>query len=748
MRLKIKQNILKQKKYTVILSWIFSYLIIVSIPLLTNSFLLIHSLQYMQKENRKICQAELNNLSSIMDSYFEEMSRIALEFSLNPQTTALIHTDTFSAKEHYALFELQKQMQYYKISNSRIQHIGMFFLDSDTILTNSALNPLSYKAQSIFGTELASSLENLGVQNNYYYSAENQSFIYLLSLPLSGKPPYRDYMFVTLKPDVWKEIESNQKENTFSVSFSENNSTLDLLQNSSDSGVLTLTASSKLPSITYTLVFRSSETANHIRFIQFLMICFSILSFFISVTLAVFFTRKNYKPLSQLLQKVSLQNRKHRDNEYQTLEKYIDYIQTESLSLKRELTKNHDMMEELYLSKLLRNIYSKEEFTQIAELPLWNAPAEAEEKTLAILSIYAEYFQTELSSEGNDVDDLSLLHFILKNIMGDLISSDSSWKSVLINNNFIVVIHDFLSVLNQTCNTITTQLPPLLNTFKAKIYIGISIGHETLPNIHHLYHEALEALECSQLYNMPYTYYEEKVAQQNATAKSTQILLSTQQKFRNAIITQTYDAAIAMVPELFLSFFPKEQISSMLRLNMYALINLYRSCLLELSDKHHYIYHLIDEQINSLLNCTALDALQETLISCLYSLNEQHNKHMLSSNDILINEIKNYIETHYSDFNLSAGQIAEHFDIPLSTVSKTFKKYTQTGMLDYIHHTRIHHAKALLDSQKYTVNEVASMTGYLSASSFIRIFKKHEGISPGAFLLKRNKAIDGLHTKQ
>lgn len=100
----------------------------------------------------------------------------------------------------------------------------------------------------------------------------------------------------------------------------------------------------------------------------------------------------------------------------------------------------------------------------------------------------------------------------------------------------------------------------------------------------------------------------------------------------------------------------------------------------------------------------------------------------------MIDEVKEYIEIHYSENTLSAGQVADYFQTPLSTISKLFKKHTHMGMLDYIHYVRINQAKTLLQTNKYTVNEVASMTGYLSASTFIRIFKKYEGISPGTLM--------------
>ena len=71
-----------------------------------------------------------------------------------------------------------------------------------------------------------------------------------------------------------------------------------------------------------------------------------------------------------------------------------------------------------------------------------------------------------------------------------------------------------------------------------------------------------------------------------------------------------------------------------------------------------------------------------------------------------------------------------------AAVSKLFKRETNTGLLDYINQVRVRHARELLSTQAYSVSQVTEMVGYTNTSSFIRIFKKYEGISPG--MVKQN----------
>ena len=94
--------------------------------------------------------------------------------------------------------------------------------------------------------------------------------------------------------------------------------------------------------------------------------------------------------------------------------------------------------------------------------------------------------------------------------------------------------------------------------------------------------------------------------------------------------------------------------------------------------------------------------------------------------------MKAYIEQHALDANITAGSVCDEVRISASYVSGMYKKFSGEGILDAIHKERIRQAKIMLQ-KNMTVQEVAEKTGYLDARSFIRSFKKYEGITPGQF---------------
>ena len=99
-----------------------------------------------------------------------------------------------------------------------------------------------------------------------------------------------------------------------------------------------------------------------------------------------------------------------------------------------------------------------------------------------------------------------------------------------------------------------------------------------------------------------------------------------------------------------------------------------------------------------------------------------------------VKNVKNIIVTHYMDYNLNVTSIAESLNKNLDFVSRTFKKNTGEGLLDYIQKIRVDKAKQFfMEDEALSVQQVANMVGYVSCESFIRVFKNKEGTTPGRY---------------
>ena len=97
-----------------------------------------------------------------------------------------------------------------------------------------------------------------------------------------------------------------------------------------------------------------------------------------------------------------------------------------------------------------------------------------------------------------------------------------------------------------------------------------------------------------------------------------------------------------------------------------------------------------------------------------------------------INTCYHIIEEHYQDGNFSTTFIADELHMTRSYLSTCFKQKTGNGLYEQIQKQRIAAAKEIIRKEpNVLISNAASRTGFNSTASFIRTFKKYEGITPG-----------------
>ena len=93
--------------------------------------------------------------------------------------------------------------------------------------------------------------------------------------------------------------------------------------------------------------------------------------------------------------------------------------------------------------------------------------------------------------------------------------------------------------------------------------------------------------------------------------------------------------------------------------------------------------------------------------------------------------LQQYLDTHYAEIN-SVGEVAEHFFYSREYVSRLFKKYYDTTILDYIHKLRISKSRALI-ADGMSIIDVCYAVGFSSLSTFIRAFRSITNMTPSEY---------------
>ena len=100
-----------------------------------------------------------------------------------------------------------------------------------------------------------------------------------------------------------------------------------------------------------------------------------------------------------------------------------------------------------------------------------------------------------------------------------------------------------------------------------------------------------------------------------------------------------------------------------------------------------------------------------------------------------IEKALDYIHNNYED-NLSIEEVAKNCGYSKSNFCKIFKTITGDTFHNVLNNHRLKLACILLKNSIYPVEDIATKVGFADAKSFCRIFKKHNGISPGQYRKK------------
>lgn len=100
---------------------------------------------------------------------------------------------------------------------------------------------------------------------------------------------------------------------------------------------------------------------------------------------------------------------------------------------------------------------------------------------------------------------------------------------------------------------------------------------------------------------------------------------------------------------------------------------------------------------------------------------------------VLVQQIRDYINEHFMLPELSLSDVASHFSISESWLSRTFKAKMGVTFLKYVTDLRMETACQMLQKSNSTIKEIMLSVGYLDLASFTRRFTGIYSVTPGQY---------------
>ncbi len=483
-------------------------------------------------------------------------------------------------------------------------------------------------------------------------------------------------------------------------------------------------------SATPSSIFWSELT--HIRFI--VILC-TLLCMVFSFITAYYLAKQNYSPVTSILRTISNKTAyvyDRKNNEMEFINNVLTNCMEEIHQLNNRLETKADKERQDFLLHALQGSYPPNEKFQddvflqhhITLLSDWFG-------VLLIQIEEIDRLKVPLTREENP----SLLSFILTNVTQELCSANQQGFLINIAPMQYACIVNF----NRGCEkeeglSYMYSVAGQCSVFVQRhfgIYTTISLSgiHSGLSEIHTAYKEAVHTMRYRFQYGknsiITYGLVQNKTFHYNNStdSKSAQIIMDYIKRGNSCSSgREVVDKIIALA-----NINDNSALES-LEFFLYDTVNSLNKIIYEAGFKH------LEEKNNftrQLLKAESFHNFLENLVRILDMLRDC-GKTIKESNTIC-DRAKAFIEKNYRDPNINNTTIGEILGISPSYLSQMFREQKGITLIDYLYKIRIRKAKELLSDSPLTIEEVAAKTGFLSSSTLIKVFKKSEGITPGAY---------------
>lgn len=200
----------------------------------------------------------------------------------------------------------------------------------------------------------------------------------------------------------------------------------------------------------------------------------------------------------------------------------------------------------------------------------------------------------------------------------------------------------------------------------------------------------------------------------------------------NGIKACNRDTIRAAVEKLF-SEYIKDTSYSPKKLRL-VLIVFYSSICGEVIKENGSMGSLREENFEHFLECSDIDKLRQYMEDSFIDIiaAQENSMERLSNDTIYITAVLKYMEDNYQR-DISLADISSCVNLNPRYLAKIFKNLTGKTIFEYLNQYRIKMSKGLIGDITLSIKDIGKMVGFNDVHSFIKHFKKYEGITPGEF---------------
>lgn len=451
---------------------------------------------------------------------------------------------------------------------------------------------------------------------------------------------------------------------------------------------------------------------------------------------AFFMANKFYSPIQHLMASVRkgpadfsssiLSKAKERFNEYVFIENAYSSLIGLNSYLENSLKKTIPVLAD----KFFKDILLGKKVVELAELKdlfdKYNMDIELNNFFIMAIKIDHSFMLNRLKSKEEFELYKQLLIQSGKEIVG---GSYKGYVSEIDTNLIAMMVNvDSNSEVDTAVETIEANLKQAISGYKnVTITIGVGNFYTNMNDTSFSYCEAIEALNNKFYYGKDIIIRYTEIESVNRNNKYDDLV--NEQKFINFVKTKDIKSITSLINEIAAEIYAKridehfaKQIFSKL---IVTIVNSF-------AEEYVSIRNIVADTnsvFDAIHKADTLDDLKDIVISTfdkiIISIGDKNtNRH--------IDEIMNYIHKNYHK-EISLISVAEKVSLSPSYISKVFREWTGKNFAEYLAMYRVNVAKEIIHNESIPINEVIKRVGFNNIQTFMRTFKKYEGITPGQF---------------
>lgn len=447
--------------------------------------------------------------------------------------------------------------------------------------------------------------------------------------------------------------------------------------------------------------------------------------------------RINYTPLEHILslfRKIGAEENVVDIGEYQYIEKNLKKVIIQKENAVETLERHRQSLQNLFFTQLLKGEMEKIPFI---EESAENLDIHFVSSKFAVAVLYIENDDMLFAEENiPPAQQEEMARFILSNILEELFSECGYAKLTIVEQTPVLVINLAESAAQAWEKTAIEKMNYahafILDQFGLLFREGVSGLCEGAENLETAYREASGVVEYKVLVDDEIIFVSDIPNSQTQGQGRYGYSSDLEKKLIGAIQSGNAEAGEATLNEIFDSL--RESNIGDLNVTKYFLFDIGSTMLKTMAEIYTQWEEENIKQINyvqRLLDTNSITKIQEGLQDLLRGF---CGKMTAEKGEKDISErVKLYIRENYMDVNMNVAALGPIFGIVSKYLSKLFKEATGVGLLDYINQVRIEEAKKLLAQTELRMEDVSERVGYSNISTFLRVFKKYTGTTPGKY---------------